>query len=501
MKGKVLQNKYKVIKILGQNTFSETFLAKDRNLSSRQRYVIKKIRPILGNPQAKAIRELFYREASVLKLLSGENAQIPRLYEYFMDGEDFYLVREWIAGITLEQKVQQQGKLSETEVTKILSSILSVLKYIHNYGIVYRQLKPSSIVLCRGGWRDRVNRGQVREGLPLPIYFGGAKDLGKKIAKLPSRSSILANQHEYTSPEQEQGESVYASDLYSLGLTAIYLLTGKTPAELKIDPYNNCILWQQAAPKISNNLVRTIDRAICSNTGDRFTSAEEMLRSLNPRSIDISQSLVVPPEEKPTWTAEVRITAALSALGFGVLGAAFTILNVDVREIFNDYNEAEITEESSTASTKSTVKTPEVTANSSLNIPAFRVDSSKEQMVNFLGKPTKNSSGYWGNSQAYVYENYIPQQVDLGYLVDNQTKTIRQTEMSFADSVKSADIRKAVRQMLLENYSSIIEQKINRVFNNKSREENFAVGNSKGIIQRNEQNRIFIAIWNRDFHE
>jgi|GEM_PF-1408228 len=503
MKSKVLQNKYKIVRILGQNIFSETFLAKDRNWRSSQRYIIKKFRPILGNPQAKAIRELFYREASVLKLLSGENVQIPQLYEYFMDGEDFYLVREWISGITLEQKVQHQGKLPENEVIEILSSILSVLKYIHNYGIVYRQLKPSSIVLCKDSWRNIFDRHKSKNSLPIPIYFGGVKDLEKKIAQLPNRSLVLANQQEYTPPEEEQGGSVYASDLYSLGLTAIYLLTGKTPAEFKIDPDTNCLLWQQEVPQINNNLARVINRAICTSTGDRFTSAEKMLRSLNPQLIDISQSSVSLPEKKPILTPEVKITGALSALGLGVLGMTFALLNLDLFQPFNSHDDQEVIADQNKTSSSSLVETSKTIPDSSLNIPAFRVDSPQEQIVNLLGKPTKQSSGYWGNSHAFIYQDFIPQQVNLGYLIDNQTKTIRQTEMSFTDLVKLTDIHKAVRHILLEDYSREIEQKIDRVFAKKSQEEKFVVDNLnlKGIIQRDEQNRIYIAIWDRDFHD
>ena len=107
MKGKLIQNKYSILRVLGQDVFRETFLAKDKNWFSRDRYVIERFRPILGNP-TEATRQLFDREASILKRLSGKNPQIPQLCEYFIDGENFYIVREWIDGLTLKQ-IQQQG--------------------------------------------------------------------------------------------------------------------------------------------------------------------------------------------------------------------------------------------------------------------------------------------------------------------------------------------------------------------------------------------------------
>lgn len=326
MKGTLVQDKYWILQTIGQDIFSETFLAKDKNLFFPRRYVIKKFRPILGNPKVQEIKLMFYQEASVLKRLSGENYQIPQLYEYFMDGEDFYLVREWIKGITLEQRVKRQGKLPETEVKEILSSILSVLKYIHSYDIVYRQLKPSSIILRRRNW---LRQAPEEDYLPVPIYFGGVKELELHPKKLTQRSLVLANQKEYIPPEQEQGQSVYASDLYSLGLTAIYLLTGKTPAELPLDSYTNQILWHQEAPDLKTNVVRVINRAICANPQDRFTSAEEMLQALHSQPVIISESMIYQTQEKTFLSPEIKIISILFLLGLGVIGIFFASLNFD----------------------------------------------------------------------------------------------------------------------------------------------------------------------------
>lgn len=333
MKGTLVQNKYCILQTIGQDTFSDTFLAKGKNLFSPRRYVIKKFRPILGNPKVQETKLLFYQEASVLKRLSGENPQIPQLYEYFMDGEDFYLVREWIQGITLEQKVQQQGKLPEAEVKEILSSILSVLKYIHSYGIVYHQLKPSSIILRRSNW---LRQPTEQDYLPVPIYFGGVKELELEPRKLIQRSLVLANQQEYIPPEQEQGQSVYASDLYSLGLTAIYLLTGKTPAELTVDSYTNQLLWHQEAPDLKLNLVRIINRAICPSPQDRFTSAEEMLQALHSQLVIIDSELMYPREEKTFLSPEIKITSLLFLLGLGIIGIVFGLLNFDFTQFTQD---------------------------------------------------------------------------------------------------------------------------------------------------------------------
>jgi serine/threonine protein kinase len=511
-------------------------------LYSFDRYVIKKFRPILGNPQAREIKRLFYREAKILKLLSGKNRQIPQLYEYSMDGEDFYLVREWIKGLTLEQKVQQQGKLAETEVKQILGSVLSVLKYIHNYGLVYRELSPSSIVLREGNWLDRANNQNC---LPVPIYFGGVKELARETQRLNQRSLVLANQQEYVSPESEPGELAYDSDLYSLGLTAIYLLTGKTPAELDTSSDTNQLLWHQEAPHLTTNLVSVIDRAICSYRSDsrgresssqfslaysnparrhRFTSAEEMLQALFPRSVDISQSLITQPKSKSWLTPEVKIVSILFCLGLGVIGTALMILNFDFdgstvkQSKIKPANEPELfpmrrqgatvspsLSKQKTIDHKTSIVSKSISADSSppqavLKIPAFRVGTPQAQVLSSLGKPTLESKGYWDHSRAFLYQDFVPEQVDLGYLSDVKSQTILQTEVSFAESVSDVEIKKTLQQLLMTDYSAQIEQKIELVVSKKSNKQEFAVSNLQGIIQRNPQNRVYVAVWQSGFH-
>ncbi len=450
MKGKLIQNKYLILQSLGQDAFSKTFLAKDSNWLVNRRYIIKKFRPVLGNPQAESMRQLFYREASILKRLSGKNCQIPRLYEYFMDGEDFYLVREWINGLTLEQKVQQQGKLSVEEVEHILDSILTCLKYIHSYGIVYRQLKPSSIVLRQNSW----SRQSQHDYLPVLIYFGGVKEIAIKPEK-PDRSSlVLTNQHEYIPLEQQQGKSVYASDLYSLGLTAIYLLTGKSPAELPCDPQTKQLLWHQDVPGIKIHLVRVINRAIYSYTQDRFTSAETMLQALPSPPISLSMPIVYGSGKKSYLFSDLKIISALSSLSVGVLGITFVLLNAD----------------SSHRLLRRETTDPAVT----------------------VGQFTKNNF-------EQIYRDFIPNGVDLGYLSDARTQTIRQSEISFADSVDLLTIQHSAQKLLREDYSLAIEQKINQIYFKISDRQEFEINNLSGVVRRNPQNHIYISIWDKDF--
>ena len=528
MKGKLIQNKYSILQVLGQDVFSETFLAKDQNWFFHQRYVIKKFRPILGNPRAEATRQLFYQEASILKRLSGKNPQIPQLCEYFIDGEDFYIVRKWIKGLTLKQKVQQQGKLPAAEVEQILDSILSFLVYIHSYGIVYRQLKPSSIVLRQSHWLDN-----VRE-LPVPIYFGGVKELE---AQINHRSLVLAHQKEYISPEQERGRSVYASDLYSLGLTAIYLLTGKTPAQLPLNPQTKQLLWHQEVPELKIHLFRVIDRAICPRIDHRFSSATQMLESLHSPPVSISEAIFKRSIKKPFLTSEVKIISTLFLSGLGVLGIACLFLNPNLISWFEErdnksseilttdasiltddlaianepqleanVNQSESIEgddntilETSTASTSPCYSEESCSAIEVLFVPALGLGTSQQQIIDLLGEPNHRSKGYWQNSDAFLYR-FVPNRIDLGYLLDAETNIVRQTEVTFADSVDLLTIQQAAQRLLADNYSADIERHLNQIYLNNSDRYEFEIDNLEGTIERNSSDRIYLAIWDSTFH-
>ena len=490
----LIRNKYRILRTLGRDAFSETLLANDRTELIQRRYIIKRFRPILGNPQANEIKRLFYREASILKRLSGQNRQIPQLYEYFMMGEDFYLVREWIDGLTLEQKVRQQGKLSETEVKQILDSILSVLKYIHSYGIIYRQLKPSSIVLRQ----NRRSRSSTSDFLPVPIYFGGVEELALTAGKRESHSLVTTARREYVPLEQERGKTVYASDIYSLGLTAIYLLTGKTPTELPTDRQSKQILWHQEVEGVSIHLMRVIDRAICPLPEDRFNSAEAMLQALHSSSIDISMP-VARPSVRQSSISPVQIVAVFSLLSLGLLGITSRMLNFNLNlsgtseadEIYDPVAEARI----EAIAQRLNAPDPETEV-----IPAFTVGVPQQQVIESLGQPTKVSQGYWRDSKALLYRDFVPSRVDLGYLTDTETKLVRQSEMTFAPSVDLLTIQQSAQQLLEANYSATVAKHIEQIYFDRSDRQEFQVGNLAGIVQRNPQDYIYLAIWDRQFH-
>ncbi|QLE55156.1 serine/threonine-protein kinase [Nostoc sp. TCL26-01] len=313
----LLNNRYRVIRTLGSGGFGETFLAEDSQMPSHRRCVIKQLRPIHHNPQIyQLVQERFQREAAILEDLGGYSDQIPSLYAYFQADTQFYVVQEWIEGDTLTAKIQQQGLLSESSVREILINILPVLEYIHGKRIIHRDIKPDNIIL------------RHRDGKPVLIDFGAVREsMGTVVNSqgLPT-SSIVIGTPGYMPSEQAAGRPVYSSDLYSLGMTAIYLLTGKQPQDLETDSHSGEIIWRRHALSVSPTLAAVIDRAIAYHPRERFATAREMLEALQvgivnfPATVAYQQPAVAPtspvshlqPSNTPSSPATLTNTVAVS---------------------------------------------------------------------------------------------------------------------------------------------------------------------------------------------
>ncbi|MCP2727823.1 serine/threonine-protein kinase [Limnofasciculus baicalensis] len=267
----ILENRYKVIRVLGSGGFGDTFLAEDAHLPSGRHCVVKQLKPQTNDPQVyQIVKDRFQREAVILEDLGQQSNQIPSLYAYFESGGQFYLVQELIEGITLGKMVQKQGTLSDSAVRGIMTGILPVLEYVHSQRIVHRDIKPDNIII-----RNADNQ-------PVLIDFGAVKEtMGTTVSSSGNSSrSIVIGTPGFMPYEQTAGRPVFASDLYSLGLTAIYLLTGKFPQELETDPQTGEILWRRYALSVSPTLGGVLDKAIQFHSRDRYNTPREMLDAL-----------------------------------------------------------------------------------------------------------------------------------------------------------------------------------------------------------------------------
>jgi serine/threonine-protein kinase len=281
----LLNNRYQITDSLGKGGFGETFLAIDTHMPSARKCALKKLKPAIKTPQIPQwLQERFQREAAILEKLGEDCTQIPKLYAYFCEAGNFYLVQEWIEGVTLRQKHQQQGNFSASQVRDILIKLLPILDYIHQRRIIHRDIKPDNII-----WR-------TTDSQPVLIDFGVVKEAVATAIQMEGNTaySIVLGTPGYMASEQAAGRPAYSSDLFSLGLTAVFLLTGKTPQYLSTDSNTGELIWREDLPDLDRKLAIVIDRAIRFHPRDRFATAREMLAALGEDASDRSLNETTP---------------------------------------------------------------------------------------------------------------------------------------------------------------------------------------------------------------
>jgi serine/threonine protein kinase len=282
--GKNLQLKglYEAIALIGQGGMGRTFRARDLGRLG-QPCAIKQFLPQFREPKLieKAIA-LFESEAAQLKVL-GSHPQIPELIAYFEEDGCLYLVQELIEGENLYNELQRKGIFKESQINQLLENILPVLQFIHDRQVVHRDIKPDNIIrrssltpLSPDG------RGSGGEGDLVLVDFGAAKSFTIDTA---NRTGTLIGSAEYVAPEQARGKAFPQSDLYSLGVTCIHLLTGLSPFDL-YDDARDCWIWRENLQiPISSRLEIVLDRLLERAIANRYRSAAEVLDDLQGLTI------------------------------------------------------------------------------------------------------------------------------------------------------------------------------------------------------------------------
>lgn len=298
----LLKERYRPLKPLGQGGFGRTFLAVDEDIPSKPRCVVKQLclQDLKPSSYIKA-QQLFEQEAVHLDAL-GSYPYIPELLAYFSQNRLFYLVQEFIAGETLAQELDQRGAFSESEVIELLQDILPTLAFIHSHKVIHRDIKPANMM-----------RRQQDRKLIL-IDFGIAKLMDAPLAP----TGTVIGTAEYMPPEQKLGKVFPASDLYSLAVVCLNVLTHRSPLEL-FDPLNYEWAWREWLPAhcpVSAHLGTILDKMLQPAVKHRYQSAEAVLHDLNhpPASSSATvQSPAVPPGKSGLASANAQAYRELQA--------------------------------------------------------------------------------------------------------------------------------------------------------------------------------------------
>ena len=264
--GTVLRDRYEVEALSGRGGFGATYRVRDRERFG-QLCALKELLPSQAeNPK---VRELFEREARTL--LSLRHVGIPSFHAFFFYEGRFYLVEDYIAGKTLAQELEEEGRFSEGKVSAIVDEVMAILEYLHGRSpaVVHRDIKPANIIRATSGALYLVDFGAVKEAMV--------------VAALSAESTIIGTSG-YTPPEQLRGVVVPASDLYAVGATALQLLTGRSPAEL----YNVIEgAWRFAGKLgVSPRLEAILGRLVEEQLSRRFQSATAVREALRGEPVE-----------------------------------------------------------------------------------------------------------------------------------------------------------------------------------------------------------------------
>ena len=281
----LLKQRYRAMKPIGQGGFSRTFLARDEDKPSLPHCVIKQFYPqAQGTGTLDKAVELFNQEAMRLDEL-GKHRQIPELLAYFTQNDRQYLVQEFIDGLNLAQELVQNGVYSETQIQQLLNELLRILQFCHQKQVIHRDIKPENII-------RRQNPPKTRGQIVL-VDFGASKVVTQTSIH---QTGTSIGSPEYVAPEQIRGRAIFASDIYSLGVTCVNLLTARSPFDL-YDINNDVWLWRDylKAP-INENLSQILDKMLATTPARRYKNVDEVLNDLNclPTLITQTRNLAKP---------------------------------------------------------------------------------------------------------------------------------------------------------------------------------------------------------------
>src|SRR5713226_2749940 len=255
----IVGGRYRVVKSLGGGGMKLVYLAEALRLAARRCALAERV-DIFTSPdmQSQAV-SAFQREADMLAQLNNEH--IPRIFDRFSEANHHYLVMEYIDGPTLDDELRKNGgKLKPERVIDIALQVLDTLDYLHNLAppVIYRDLKPSNVMITREGQAKLIDFGIARHFQPL------------------SNATMIGTQG-YAPPEQYRGKVETRSDLYALGATMHHALSGRDPASEA--PFSFPSL-RKLCPDLDPALSAIVDQSLAYDVVNRMPTAAEFKRRL-----------------------------------------------------------------------------------------------------------------------------------------------------------------------------------------------------------------------------
>ncbi len=298
--GDVLAGKYEIVRLIGMGGMGAVFAA--NHLRLKQRVAIKLLKPELLNAADSVAR--FEREGRAAAQMTSANA--ARIFDVDLTPNGIpYMVIEYLDGHDVSQELRERGTLPVAEAVDIVLQACSAMAQAHTLGIVHRDLKPANLFLCPKG------SGHIVKVLD----FGVSKILSEEIPQTTTPSVSLGTP-QYMSPEQilASKDVDLRSDIWSLGVILYKLISGKFPYECEsATAFVVAVVTTDPLPleelaEVPPGLADAVAKALRKRREDRWSSAEELARAIQPFGsgrVTFTPATVPPPPMVPAATAEV----------------------------------------------------------------------------------------------------------------------------------------------------------------------------------------------------
>jgi serine/threonine-protein kinase len=548
--GKTLQDdKYTLDQELGQGGFGITFKATHHYLG--QTVVIKTLNESLRcYPDFPRLRRKFQDEARRLALCI--HPHIVRVSDFFNENERPYIVMEYILGYTLDIVISPDRPLPEAIAIHYIQQVGAALQVVHRNGLLHRDVKPQNIML-RQGTQEVVL-----------IDFGIAREFTPGLTQTHTNtlSEGYAPVEQYLPQEKRTpATDVYglAATLYTLltgqvPIASILRHRRPMPSPRNLQPQLSAAVDQaiiQGMAVEARDRPASVEEWLSLLPSPQDISSPAVVAGSMPTKTAATRSLIpqqsAPAQPSPTRVAvqesrPAAITPSKNILGWGlaaiavilagVLGSVFlrsqqpsappiasprseqagsSLPSVPTSTVPVSEPEPSASAQTSPESANQTVKSesqpqPDIenenissSRQTKGSVPGFPIGTPESAVAAALGNPSQTSRGRWGNTRAVRYE-LVPNQVDLGYLFDRGSGRIRQTEVSFAQSIAPQVMQTTLEEMLGGGMTEKIQQGLQQVQQRQLNQYSFTTGALKGVIQRNQSDRIYIGVWDADLH-
>ena len=271
--GKILCDRYRIIKQLSQNSLSSVFIGEDLEHPSKLQRQIERLQPqydseVLGTRSWQKILQAFLTQANVVKNIS-QHPGIPQLSAFFECDREFFLVRELIDGESLKQ-ILANSLIDEAEAVSWLQEILGILDFVHQADIIHLNIQPSSLIRHRNGQKFLTDFSSIKNA----IYFDG-------------KLHETIGDNNFHSLEQKEGKPDFTTDIYALGKTIIYALTGQISNKIKSESLPSFSTTDKLndddipVAKIEPELADILNKMASDRSVDRYQSATEVIKELD----------------------------------------------------------------------------------------------------------------------------------------------------------------------------------------------------------------------------